>query len=398
MKKVLVVIGAYLPGFKAGGPVRSIANLVAGLGSEVYSFHVLTHDHDFKEKQRYDVPTNKWLPVGNSQVWYTNKLSLARTRRVICDLKPEIVYLNGFFSRWTFNVLLLRWLRLLPPIAVVLATRGEFSPGALSLKKTKKNAYLWLMSLWGLYRRILWHASAEREKQDIERVMARFAIGAKRFSRARSRIHVAAPIQVASDLPDSDDDLPDSKLDKQKGRVSFLFVSRFAPKKNVHGAIEMLSGIKDDVTFDICGPVEGREYLAECNRLIAAMPPNVKINYLGSLPHEEAKAKFAEYHFFLFPTHGENFGHVIAESLSAGCPVIISDQTPWIGLEKQGVGWDIPLADKNEWQRILQKCVDMDSDEYAAMTTAARAYFEKWAQTGNMREQNIALLERSLTE
>lgn len=398
MKKVLVVIGSYLPGFKAGGPVRSISNLTAGLSSEDYSFYILTLDHDFKERARYDVPINEWIPLGNSQVWYTRRLSLARTRRVILDLKPEIVYLNGFFSRWSINVLLLRWLRMIPAMGVVLATRGEFSPGALALKKTKKTAYLWLMSFWGLYHHILWHASAEREKQEIERVMARFPVGTERSSRKRSAIHVAAPIQVASDLPDQFDGSPTAgKLAKQPGRATFLFVSRVAAKKNVTGAIEMLFSLKGDVVFDICGPAEDPAYVAECRRLIAAAPPNVKVNYIGSLPHAEARKKFSEYHFFLFPTMGENFGHVIAESLSVGCPVVLSDQTPWVGLEKKGIGWDIPLDDKQEWQRALQQCVDMNNDRYSDMSIAASEYFNLWAQNGQMKQENIALLERSLT-
>jgi glycosyltransferase involved in cell wall biosynthesis len=398
MKKVLIIIGAYLPGFKAGGPVRSVSNLTAGLKSDDYSFYVLTLDHDFKDKARYDVPLNEWVPVGNSQVWYTHRLSLRRTRQVILDLRPDILYLNNFFSRWSINVLFLRWLGLLPPAAVVLATRGEFSPGALALKKTKKTAYLWLMTFWGLYHRLLWHASAEREKEEIERVMARFPVGVERSSRARSAIHVAAPIQVASDLPDRFDGSPSAGvLRKEKGRASFFFVSRVSAKKNVTGAIEMLLGLKGDVTFDICGPAEDTAYLAECQRLMAIAPPNIKINYIGTIPHEQVKEKFSGYHFFLFPTLGENFGHVIVESLSAGCPVVLSDQTPWLGLEQKGVGWDLPLANKQDWQRVLQECVDMDHDRYSRMSVAARDYFDQWAHTGNMRQENIDLLERSLT-
>ncbi|MNY40193.1 hypothetical protein D3C86_1749200 [compost metagenome] len=45
------------------------------------------------------------------------------------------------------------------------------------------------------------------------------------------------------------------------------------------------------------------------------------------------------------PTHGENYGHAIAEALSAGTPVLISDATPWRGLQQEGVGWDIPLGE-----------------------------------------------------
>jgi hypothetical protein len=45
----------------------------------------------------------------------------------------------------------------------------------------------------------------------------------------------------------------------------------------------------------------------------------------------------AEYDLFLFPTLGENYGHVISEALASGCPVVISDQTPWRNLEAEGI-------------------------------------------------------------
>ena len=35
---------------------------------------------------------------------------------------------------------------------------------------------------------------------------------------------------------------------------------------------------------------------------------------------------------------------ICIESLMAGRPVLISDQTPWRGLEQEKCGWDVPLA------------------------------------------------------
>jgi hypothetical protein len=46
---VLVLVGTYLPGYKAGGPLRSIANLVATLGLE-FHFRIVTLDRDLGDK------------------------------------------------------------------------------------------------------------------------------------------------------------------------------------------------------------------------------------------------------------------------------------------------------------------------------------------------------------
>jgi len=44
-KDILIIMGRYLPGYKDGGPVRSIKNLTDFLGRE-YNFKILTCDRD----------------------------------------------------------------------------------------------------------------------------------------------------------------------------------------------------------------------------------------------------------------------------------------------------------------------------------------------------------------
>jgi glycosyltransferase involved in cell wall biosynthesis len=108
--------------------------------------------------------------------------------------------------------------------------------------------------------------------------------------------------------------------------------------------------------------------------------------------------KFSQYHFFLFPTLSENFGHAIAESLSAGCPVIISDATPWRDLARRNVGWDLPLAERDLWLRVLQQCTDLDDESYRAMSTACENFFREWARSPAIREENVELFRRALAQ
>ena len=49
---------------------------------------------------------------------------------------------------------------------------------------------------------------------------------------------------------------------------------------------------------------------------------------------------------FLLPSHGENFGLSIAESMANGVPVIVSDTTPWSEINRNGAGWCVP------WERF----------------------------------------------
>lgn len=61
---------------------------------------------------------------------------------------------------------------------------------------------------------------------------------------------------------------------------------------------------------------------------MAALPAHIEATYCGPGPLP-VPALMREHDLFFFPTLGENYGHVIIESLSAGTPVLISDQTPW---------------------------------------------------------------------
>ena len=88
----------------------------------------------------------------------------------------------------------------------------------------------------------------------------------------------------------------------------------------------------------------------------------------------------AAYHLFLLPTRGENFGHVILEALSAGCPVLISDQTPWRGLESSGIGWALPLTEPERFRAVLNQCIAMDESKFIHRSRQATRYAAAWAQ------------------
>ncbi len=74
-----------------------------------------------------------------------------------------------------------------------------------------------------------------------------------------------------------------------------------------------------------------------------------------------------------------------------GCPVLISDQTPWHDLEEKGVGWDLPLEHPELFRDVLQKCADMDNTEYVRWSERAREYGLMMSQDEEVVEQNRQL-------
>ena len=51
-KTILCFVDHYLPGYKAGGPIQSIVNLVENLGDE-FEFYIICNDRDQLDRQPY---------------------------------------------------------------------------------------------------------------------------------------------------------------------------------------------------------------------------------------------------------------------------------------------------------------------------------------------------------
>jgi glycosyltransferase involved in cell wall biosynthesis len=195
--------------------------------------------------------------------------------------------------------------------------------------------------------------------------MEREEIAAYSSGPARVTPNIPARVEVAPE------DL-ENKPPKKTGEARFVFLSRLARKKNLDFALELLAETEGEIVFDVYGTPEDRQYVDLCTGLMDRLPTNVKARFLGPIPPDRVQATLLDYHFFLFPTLNENFGHVILEALLAGLPVITSDQTYWRNLEHSTAGWDIALEDRAEFLRRLGDCVALDEGEYGRMSRSAQ--------------------------
>jgi glycosyltransferase involved in cell wall biosynthesis len=96
---------------------------------------------------------------------------------------------------------------------------------------------------------------------------------------------------------------------------------------------------------------------------------------MGIIDSEKVGDVIGGYHFLFLPSRGENFGHVVLESFMASRPVLISDQTPWLNLENDGCGFDLPLKEGVFTEKIAAM-ISKDNDVWQKMCTAARVKAE----------------------
>ena len=379
---ILTVADYYLPGFKGGGPIRSIENMVAWLGDE-FAFHILTRNHDLGDVTPYPlIRSGQWQPVGKAQVMYLTpeQMSITALRKLLHDADYDLLYINSFFSTLSIKLMGLYHLRQIPRTPLLLAPRGEFSPGALALKATKKRVFISLARFSQMLNGVHWQASTADEQAAIQAAIP-----------AAQQIHIAPNMRppVPQFTPEPVQKAPDSPL-------KIVFVSRISPKKNLDYALERLTKVSITVQFDIYGPIEDEVYWQKCRQLIERLPTHIGADYRGPVRPDAILKTFSQYHLFFFPTRGENFGHVIWEALFAGCPVLISDQTPWHDLESAGVGWAIPLNQPERFVEIIEQMAQMDSATFNTMAQTTHAYGRESAGDDNVLQTNREMLLRVL--
>ena len=351
---ILIATLYYLPGYRAGGPIKSIANLISEFKDE-FDFYILTSDRDVGDSSPYGaISHNGWTQVEFAKVYYLNvaQITFKNIFTIIQILKPHVIYLNSFFDPiFTHRILWLFFLKKLANIPIVIAPRGEFSLGALASKSWKKIPFIFISKKIGLFKKLIWQASSQLEMDQILNVMGKIA---------RNRDVMVAPDLVAKVKINSSC----SNFYRKVGQpLKVCFLSRIVPAKNLKFALEVLKNVDAEILFNIYGPVEDAGYWDGCKALISKLPSCIQVSYHGSVEPKEIEKVFGENDLFFLPTKGENFGHVIQEALASGLPVLISDQTPWGWVVEKGVGWAFSLKGTEDFVRVLEECAHGWSEE-----------------------------------
>tara|TARA_B110000967_G_C18786387_1_gene510996 strand:- start:253 stop:837 length:585 start_codon:yes stop_codon:yes gene_type:complete len=180
-----------------------------------------------------------------------------------------------------------------------------------------------------------------------------------------------------------------------------------SPEKNLPFAFELLREFAQAhpdqaVVYDLIGSGSAA-YEAKLHSLSAKLPSTIQVNFIGQLSPEALQIRLQpsglssqpsslssqvsslipppsglSYHALLMPSRTENFSYTVLESLQAGIPVLISDQTPWLDLQSQRVGWDLPLEDLSAWAAALEQLSHQALAERLEQSQRALGYAQEW--------------------
>ena len=340
---------------------------------EEYDFFVFTADTDFGESSPMpDIKVDQWLEQDGVNVYYHSKgmMSYKKVKSVINEIDPNRIYLNSMFSN------------MIKPILagyqsekIIIAPRGMLSSSALAVKPIRKFLYLWFLRTFGFAKYLNFHATSDQEVKDIQRI----------FPNAKS-ITIAGniPVKVDATLP---------QLIKTSNSIQLVFTGRMHPIKNLHVLLQALKNVKGQIVLNVIATKEDVYYLDKCQQIAKEFGSHIQVNWLLDLPHHQIKSKLQSAHFFVLLSEVESFGHAIFEALAVGCPVFISDQTPWKNLQEKKAGWDLPISDLNLISTSLQQLVEMDDEEWQLYRNGSLNLAESYVEQLNVNKEYRILFE-----
>lgn len=368
-KKVVVVLYEYFyPGYKAGGPIQSLVNLIDALHNE-FDFRVITTAFDLNDTTPYtNIFTNSWNDVTftdksySIKVWYStsSNLNFIHFKKIINDANPSIIYINGLFTNWFSNPLILFKFGSIKVSTIIVAPRGMLQKGALELKGFKKKLFIFIFKITGFFKNITWHATTIDEAKDIN-----------------LRIGKKATIITALNIPKT----PLKKIInnvKEEGKLKLVYLSLITEKKNLYFLLEILAQSHGQIQLSIYGPIKDKAYWNACLQIIQKMPLNIHIAYKGDILPNLVQSTIQQYDAFISLTKGENFGHAIFEAFSCGVPVITSNFTPWNNLEQQEAGWNVDINNQNSIKNLLNQLSTKSAEDWVKYNTNALSIADKY--------------------
>lgn len=343
----------------AAGPSYSVVRLCEALIEE--GFQVTLLDAEYKETANTQLKFLKRFKLG------AGPMRLGRSPDMLNWLKvnnKEIDIIHNH-SLWMMPNVYAGWVASKYNKPLVVSPRGTLSQWAMSSGSSIKKIFWPLLQRPSLRKTVCFHATAYSEYEDIRKQ------GFKQ------------PVAI---IPNGID-IPPIYQKTTKSKRTLLFLGRIHPVKGIDILLNAWSVLEKNYpnwVLKIVGP-DNNGYLNTMKQLAK------ELNLQNVIFHEAifGEQKLQAYNnadLFVLPSHTENFGVAVAESLASGTPVIVTKGTPWQVVESVGSGWWIDIG-KEALVNCLQTALSLDDDILMRMGQNGRKLVEEnysWSKVGQM--------------
>lgn len=368
MKNLLIKMKIihYIPSIDrtAGGTSTYMQVLAKGLG-ELAEVHIITHTSENP------------LAMENCMVHYVpeyNPFKGAWRKRVaemMEEVRPDIVHVN---CCWMPACAAVQRIAQKHGYKVVLTPHGMLEPWIIKRHYwTRKVPALLLYQKAAVRKADCIQSTAESERDNLLKLGYNFNIKVVKLG--------------------IDADGIEMKRSWKKTR-QILFLSRVHVKKGINFLIEAAAVLRSELQgYKILVAGEGdADYVAEMKRMIENNGLQDIVQLIGGVYGDEKWRLFQTSDFFVLPTHSENFGLAIAESLASGTPVITTVGTPWHDLNDTNSGAWIEIGTQ-PLVETLRKFLALSDGELEAMGRNGRRLIEEKYSAHVMAKEMMEVYE-----
>jgi glycosyltransferase involved in cell wall biosynthesis len=333
--RICLVSSSFYPATFYGGPISATWGLSKKLAEKGVDVYISTTNAN--GNSRLKVNTNKFVQqekklfVKYYHEQLINRFSLAFIFGIWTDIKQaELVYIQYLFH---YTVLFSLLISIIQRKKIIICPRGSFSSFTLS-KKLPLIKALWLrLFIKPFCKSIDWHASSYLEENDIKR----------RFP--------DAIVEIINDGVDFESFQEFKKYEKDVLLAKYTNI-QFRDISNIFFCMGRLHEIKAfDVLIDafslfvkqdknakliIAG---GNDGVGEkLKQQIIDLKVQDSVFLIGAIVFKDKNILLNNCDYFALASEFESFGIVIAEALSCGKPIVLSNKTPWRNLELNNCG------------------------------------------------------------
>lgn len=350
----------YIPSIDrtAGGTSTYMQVLAKGLG-EIAEVHIITHasENPLVMKNCTVHYVHNYQPFS-----YSWKITIAF---LLDEIKPDIVHVN---CCWLPACAAVQRIAQKRGYKVVLTPHGMLEPWIIKRHYwTRKVPALWLYQKAAVQRADCVQATAESERDNLLKLGYNSNIKVVRLGIDAESIEM--------------------KRSWKKSR-QILFLSRVHVKKGINFLVEAADVLRNELQgYKILVAGEGdADYVEAMKRMICDRGLQDIVQLIGGVYGDEKWRLFQTSDFFVLPTHSENFGLAIAESLASGTPVITTVGTPWSDLNSSEAGAWIEIGTE-PLVETLRMFLSLSEDELETMGRNGRKLIETKYSAHVMAEQ-----------
>ena len=358
-----------------GGTAAAVTNLTEVLAKIDIDCHLFTLDYQNCGSQ---IPTSGIKLHSYPATFVTRslrgwQLDASRALRQLAATELDLIHNHGL---WMFPNVYARQAAVGNQIPLVISPEGMLESWSLKHSRYKK----WLA--WQLYERKNLRSATVFQATSVAEVASIKTLGYKQ--------HVAL-IPNGVDIPDLDR-VPDkavtiARFPQLKDKKWLLFLSRIHPKKGLDNLLYVWEDLVKkfpDWHLIIAGP-DLTGYQAQLAKITSQLQLDASVTFTGMLSGEIKASALGHADLFVLPTHSENFGIAVAESLAYRVPVITTKNAPWQDLVDYECGWWIE-DDRTALAAALTAAMQLEDRERAEMGCRGRTMVEtkySWQSVGN---------------